>query len=190
MEIKDSGKRQEFNTGSVRDTDEGKGSPSLIPGEALLEYKESRKSTATLTTLDYVENNLLKYATIDRDREINIENLYTAIDYTIEYIKSITDGKTGSAKKALAIHYQAGAKKYAANNWRKGQPVSRYYDSAMRHLWAVMDGKTDEPHASALFWNLIAIIQTKIDVSKGLLSKELNNFPFTITETFPTIKEK
>ena len=48
----------------------------------------------------------------------------------------------------------------------------------------------DEDHAAALFWNLIAIIQTKLDIEKGLLPKELNDFPFTIEETFPKIKEE
>ena len=52
----------------------------------------------------------------------------------IQYISDTEDGKYNSAMRRLAQHYQNGAKKYAKNNWRKGQPISRYYDSAMRHL--------------------------------------------------------
>ena len=41
----------------------------------------------------------------------------------------------------LAMVYSRGADKYAARNWEKGQPVMRYFSSAMRHLmaWTVGD---------------------------------------------------
>jgi hypothetical protein len=95
--VKDSGNRQEFGTGSVRDTNEGKGRFDLIPTDAL---------------------------------------------------------------RRLAIHYQNGAKKYGDRNWEKGQPLGRYLDSAMRHLLAVIDGKTDEDHVSAVSWNMFAYLHT------------------------------
>jgi len=44
--VQDSGKRQEFNTGSQRDSDENKGKPHLIAGEAivgLINYIQSPK---------------------------------------------------------------------------------------------------------------------------------------------------
>jgi len=84
----------------------------------------------------------------------------------------------------LAQHYENGVKKYNEHNWRKGQPVSRYYDSAMRHLYKYLDKLEDEDHASALLWNLVAIIQTKIDVAKYLLPQELNDYPTLITDVF------
>lgn len=112
--VVDSGQRQNFQTGSVRDTDEGKGMPHLIPPLAL---------------------------------------------------------------RRLAVHYQNGAKKYAKNNWRKGQPISRFYDSAQRHLWSFAEGKTDEDHLAAVLWNVVAIIQTQQDIEDGILPKELNDFP-------------
>lgn len=33
--VQDSGKRQQFQTGSQRDTDDGKGQPHLLPGEVM-----------------------------------------------------------------------------------------------------------------------------------------------------------
>ena len=38
--VQDSGKRQNFNTGSVRDTDNGKGNPHLIAGEVFVKVNE------------------------------------------------------------------------------------------------------------------------------------------------------
>jgi hypothetical protein len=37
------------------------------------------------------------------------------------------------AIEALAKLYEAGAKKYAKDNWKKGIPFSRYLDSLLRH---------------------------------------------------------
>jgi hypothetical protein len=181
MEIKDSGKRQEFTTGSVRDTDDGKGQPHLLPTEAIMVFLDCR-ITAPHTNLELAEDALLSYGIVRENREDGTPNLYDAIDYTIRYIKESTDDTYSSVMKILAIHFQQGAKKYAKNNWRKGQPISRMYDSAMRHLWAVIDEKIDEPHAAALLWNLFAILQTKLDVKRGNLPKELDDFPFIKSE--------
>jgi len=188
--VKDSGERQEFQTGSVRDTATGKGTPHLIGGEALYYLNIRDKGEKEFTLLELIENNLLYYSEIVDIRDKNIKNLDSAIHYIILYIQESEDGTYSSAMRRLAKHYENGAKKYAANNWRKGQPVSRYYDSAMRHLWACIDEKTDEDHAAALLWNLIGILQTKIDTNKGQLPKELDNFPFTLEEVFGKKVEK
>ncbi|MFH0806083.1 MAG: dATP/dGTP diphosphohydrolase domain-containing protein [Patescibacteria group bacterium] len=188
-EVKDSGKRQEFNTGSVRDTAEGKGTPHLIAGEALVKYKLNRISDDN-DLLPLIEINLLAYSSVVEKREDNIADLYWAVQYTIKYISEISGGSYSAAMRRLAKHYENGSKKYSANNWRKGQPISRYYDSAMRHLWESIDNKIDEDHPAALFWNEIGIIQTKIDIDKGLLPKELDDFPFIISEVFPKKETK
>jgi len=182
--VQDSGKRQEFTTGSVRDTAEGKGLPHLIAGEALA-YVFFYTHDKAYCTPDYwseVESYLFRYSEAVVSKEQNQMELYAAIQLTIMLIAKGEDGTYNSAMTRLARHYENGAKKYAANNWRKGQPISRYYDSAMRHLWKAIDGLKDEDHEAAIFWNLLCIVQTKIDVSKGLLPKELDDFPFTIEE--------
>jgi len=58
----------------------------------------------------------------------------------------------------LALHYERGAKKYDDRNWEKGQPVSRFYDAAMRHLGKYLDGYDDEDHLSAVLWNIMGIM--------------------------------
>lgn len=112
--IRDSGKRQEFTTGAVRDTQEGKGRYDLLPSRAMCE---------------------------------------------------------------LAIHFQQGAEKYAERNWEKGIPLSRFLDSAIRHSFAVLEGKTDEPHARAAAWNWVCFIETRARIRAGLLPSELDDLP-------------
>lgn len=110
--VRDSGARQEFVTGSVRDTREGKGRFDLIP-----EYCETR----------------------------------------------------------LARHYENGAAKYGDNNWRKGQPLSRYLDSARRHWGKVLLNQQDEDHCAAAVWNLYGYIWTRNEIEQGRLPKELDD---------------
>jgi len=112
--VKDSGQRQEFQTGSVRDTRDGKGRFDLI---------------------------------------------------------------TPIGLKRLAKHYENGAKKYGDRNWEKGQPLSRYLDSLIRHAYGLLEGKRDEDHAAAIAWNAMAYIHTEELIERGLLPKELNDMP-------------
>jgi hypothetical protein len=113
-EVKDSGKHQEFATGSVRDTRDGKGRYDLISPIAL---------------------------------------------------------------KRLAQHYENGARKYNPRNWEKGQPLSRYMDSAIRHAFNIMAGMDDEDHAAGAAWNIFAFIHTQEMIRLGLLPKELDDMP-------------
>lgn len=91
----DSGEREEFDTGSVRDTQEGKPRYDLIPPGPL---------------------------------------------------------------RRLADLYARGAEKYDEHNWAKGQPVSRFLASAMRHLEAARTGDKVEDHWAAVVWNVMAIM--------------------------------
>jgi hypothetical protein len=112
--VKDSGKRQEFSTGSVRDTNENKGRFDLLPAYALFMW---------------------------------------------------------------ARQLEEGAKKYEQRNWEKGQPLSRYMDSALRHLFKHLSGARDERHDVSALWNIGALIETKHRIDKGLLPKELDDLP-------------
>ena len=112
LRVLDSGTRESFDTGSVRDTREGKGRYDLI---------------------------------------------------------------TPIGLKRLAQHYANGAVKYGDRNWEKGQPISRYVDSAIRHLYAFLDGGRDEDHLAATAWNALAAIHTEEMVARGELPNELND---------------
>jgi len=111
-EIKDSGKREQHSTGSVRDTREGKGRYDLLSPIAL---------------------------------------------------------------RRLAAHMEAGAAKYGERNWEKGQPLSRYLDSALRHTFQFLEGLRDEDHLTAAAWNLLAAVHTGEMVDRGLLPAALDD---------------
>ena len=110
--VNDSGEREEFGTGSLRDTREGKGRYDLISPIGL---------------------------------------------------------------HRLAQHYENGAKKYGDRNWEKGQPVSRYIDSGIRHFFKYLAGERDEDHLSAAAWNAFGAVHTIEKVSRGELPPELDD---------------
>lgn len=82
----------------------------------------------------------------------------------------------------LAKVYEEGAKKYDDNNWRKGIPLSRYVDSATRHLAKWMIGWRDEPHLAQAAWNIMCLIETQEMIAEGLLPAELNDLPYNVIE--------
>jgi hypothetical protein len=81
------------------------------------------------------------------------------------------------AMRRLAQVYERGATKYGDRNWEKGQPLSRYLDSALRHTFQVLEGKTDEDHAGHAAWNLLAFIETQHRIREGVLPESLDDLP-------------
>jgi len=110
--VKDSGVREDFSTGSKRDSRQGKGRFDLLPFYAI---------------------------------------------------------------QRLARVYENGAVKYGDNNWRLGQPCSRYLDSALRHLMKAGAGWEDEDHFAQAMWNIAAIIETQKMIELGKAPKELSD---------------
>jgi len=88
------------------------------------------------------------------------------------------DLSTPRAEMAVAKIMEAGAKKYGERNWEKGQPLSRYLDSTIRHLNYWRQGKKDEPHLWQTLWNLSCLVETNERIKEGLLPKSLNDLPF------------
>lgn len=113
-DLKDSGERQKFESGAVRDMAGNKPAMSLVPGWAVYAY-----------------------------------------GWILE----------------------AGARKYSARNWENGMPISRYIDSAQRHLEAYKMGFRDEPHLWQAFWNIGAAIHTQVLVYIGVYPKEFYDLP-------------
>ncbi len=75
----------------------------------------------------------------------------------------------------LAVHFANGAVKYGDRNWEKGQPLSRYLDSALRHLFRYLSGSRAEDHLAAVAWNALCCIQTEHWINKGKLPQELDD---------------
>lgn len=102
---------------------------------------------------------------------------------------SVRDVRTGKGRFDLlepyaigriAKHFENGAVKYGDSNWAKGQPLSVYLDSALRHLFNVSAGKTDEDHLSAACWNILCLISTQEWVRQGTLPAELDDIDWDI----------
>ena len=75
----------------------------------------------------------------------------------------------------LAHLMARGAKKYGERNWEKGQPVSRFYQSALRHLYQWASGDTSEDHLAAVAYNVFGIIEMQERVAEGVLPEELDD---------------
>lgn len=141
--IIDSGERRKFDTGAVRDIQEGKGRCDLLPL-----IVASRVLTEGII---YDEVLFL----IDKFQKTNetqylIEALHSFCKMHYEYPETML--------LEVSKHFEEGAKKYGEHNWEKGLPVSCYIDSAVRHYLKAHRGDNDENHDRAFVWNLMCCI--------------------------------
>lgn len=142
--IKDSGERRSFTTGAVRDIQEGKGRPTLMPLQVAARLMDS------LTEKDYVIEELawfMQYRTT--------ANLYHALTAFAAFAYGYS---TETMLLEVSKHFEEGARKYGDHNWQKGIPVECYMDSAIRHYLKFKRGDRDEPHAAAFVWNVMCCI--------------------------------
>lgn len=139
METRDSGKRQEYPTGAVRDTEDGKLRIDLIPYMRLahLQFRCGGPPPAAIETI--------------RQRGV----------YDISHPEESEMRHDLIPQEALdrwaALMYR-GAEKYDDRNWEKGIPLDRMYASAMRHMVQWANGATDEDHLAAALFNIGGII--------------------------------
>ena len=86
------------------------------------------------------------------------------------------------ALRRIALIYERGAAKYGDRNWERGQPLMRYLDSALRHVFSHIEGLRDEDHLGQAAWNLLAALHTEEAITRNLLPPELDDRPdFTKT---------
>ena len=77
------------------------------------------------------------------------------------------------AIRRLAQHFENGGIKYDDRNWEKGMPLKRFLDSALRHLFQLLDGDGEEDHAAAVMWNISGFIHTQEKIRQGKLPDNL-----------------
>lgn len=144
MEIKDSGTRREFDTGAVRDIQEGKGRCDLLPLGVLAEI---------------FNNKIFQHIETFKNTgdEIALYRIFKCQD--IQTIQS----DLCTIFLDVSKHFEAGAKKYGEYNWQKGIPTNCYIDSATRHYLKYLRGDKDEPHDRAFIWNIMCCIWTCIN---------------------------
>jgi len=96
-------------------------------------------------------------------------------------VRERTDGKgrydliSPIALRRLALVMERGSAKYSSRNWEKGIPLSRYLDSAVRHLSQYLEGMRDEDHLGQAMFNVHAAIHTEEMVERGKLPRSLND---------------
>lgn len=146
--IKDSGERREFETGAVRDIQEGKGRCDLLPLRVIVDYLSTVQSSAKCV-LVAIENFMLKD---------DIVYLRVALDH----FKRVRVWDDMTMFLEVSKHFEEGAKKYGEYNWQKGIPAHCYIDSAVRHYLKWLRGDEDEPHDRAFVWNILCCIWTCI----------------------------
>ena len=141
--ILDSGERRSFDTGAVRDIQEGKGRPTLMPLQVVAKLLEKQ-------TGDYIFKAIHAFTQTGETR-----HLYAAL---IKFVVMAYSGEPETMILETAIHFEEGAKKYGENNWKLGIPVNCYLDSAIRHYLKWRRGDNDEPHHRAFVFNLMCCI--------------------------------
>lgn len=139
MNIKDSGARREFETGAVRDIQEGKGRCDLMPLYPIYTMLHDNILYCVDLFKKSGDSSCLAEALCQFAEEYN--EIYTML-------------------LEVSIHFEDGALKYGENNWQKGIPVHCYIDSAIRHYLKYRRGDDDERHDRAFVWNLLCAIWT------------------------------
>lgn len=138
--IKDSGERTEFETGAVRDIQEGKGRCDLMPLEVVADA--------------------LNDVILDCLARFQGEPHETYLMMALELFSTRAYKGEDDMFLDASVHFEEGAKKYGEHNWQKGIPVNRYIDSAVRHYLKWRRGDDDERHDRAFVWNLMCCIWT------------------------------
>lgn len=164
--IGDSGARREFDTGAVRDIQEGKGRCDLLPLSVV--YVMCNRAASLVPQ----SGNVLAH--------IDMYQKYGEIGYLRQAIESFVsisnwDGLIDMFLD-VSIHFEEGAAKYGEYNWQKGIPSHCYIDSAVRHYLKWLRGDDDEPHDRAFIWNILCCIWTCIH------KPDLNDYPRKVEE--------
>lgn len=146
--IKDSGNRREFDSGAVRDIQEGKGRCDLLPLDVIAEVYSRKVDLNESLVFQFVSN---------FQKSGSTAFLVEALDafYRISDFESYYDMVLEVSK-----HFEEGAKKYSERNWEKGIPAHCYIDSAVRHYLKFLRKDTDERHDRAFCWNVLCCIWT------------------------------
>lgn len=143
--LKDSGNRTEFESGAVRDVQEGKGRCDLLPLDVVA------------AMIPPHERQHCVIACIEKFTDMgDVAHLYGAL----QWFRELRRWDLPSTLLEVSVHFEDGAKKYGDNNWRKGIPVRCYINSGIRHYLKWVRGDNDEPHDRAFCWNIMCAIWT------------------------------
>lgn len=145
-EILDSGARREFNSGAVRDVQEGKGRCDLLPLDVVANL---------MGVIEPVDSILLSINSFIYTGDSH-ELLLAIYTFCTDHLGC----DIYTALLEVAKHYEQGALKYQPRNWEKGIDLHCYIDSGVRHYLKFRRGDKDEPHDRAFIWNMLGAVWT------------------------------
>lgn len=172
--ILDSGNRRQFESGAVRDIQEGKGRCDLLPLTEIADFINYYSKDCDLETRKYKDS--ICFILVKLDSFVhngNSDNIYEAIMKFMD----IRGWTTIDAILEVSKHFEAGAKKYEERNLEKGIPLHSFVDSGIRHLLKWANKMEDEPHDRAFLWNMFCLLWTMKN------HPECNDLPFKDTRS-------
>ena len=175
----DASKLEDFGTGAKREDKSGKGRYDLIPGGVMQDFEDYVEKVFTrcegvikspteisISSSAYFDGWLDKNNYYKFILNVTAWNFVrTPIDKDEMTYAEFREGFY-EMRKALAKHYEAGAKVHGVDNWKKGLPIygsergGCFLDSMRRHTDQMLQRKTDEPHAVAALWNAFCALWT------------------------------
>lgn len=193
FEMKDSGQRETFSTGAIREEREDKGRFDLVTPIGIrrvlampdFEWWAHTMDEHLLNVIGLVESYIEGYRDEDylalaaRDllAAIEVDESAKAAKDTTLWIGTSMKRLSPVGMRRVAIVYEKGARKYANRNWEKGMPMGRFLDSALRHTFQALEGKRDEDHLAHAAWNILATMHVEEMIERGLLPSEYNDLP-------------
>lgn len=144
---KDTGEREVFSTGARRDGGDNKPVPliSAHPVDLMRRYGFSFDYSEPLCTLP---------------SEVQDKTYAQVPDLALNRLQAL---------------FERGAVKYGENNWEKGIPLQRIFESMIRHLIQAWAGDTSEDHLAAVLWNAATAMVTEHRIVEGDLLLELGD---------------
>ena len=159
----DSGEREQFEDGAVRDSGEGKTSFKLISPFSMLNWAKEKME------LFHIEDGPLRI-----------------LSFVLMFLKTKDTKNLTYAFYACIEEYgwdrlskwlQLGAEKYDERNWEKGMPFSRVVDSFIRHCFQEYAQEEDEDHGAAMTCNLMFLLHYIGAIEEGTLDPKWDDLP-------------
>lgn len=160
---KDSGKRQEYDSGMRRDTADGKPRFDLIiPADTAYSEENVKLYKSVFVTLAGIQ-------VWSQAQDMALDTVLTwylggPVDATgiirrLVNAERLDNVYEGSLLKRYGELLARGAEKYDARNWEKAsglEELERFKSSALRHFMQWLLGEIDEDHAAATVFNVLA----------------------------------
>lgn len=144
LALVDSGHREQFTSGAVREVNCGKGRCDMLPLDEVAMLFEGicpRLSIILTFISSFMHTHHATYL-------ISAVNYFVSKEYDSMY-DAILD---------VSHQYEIGSQKYEERNWEKGMPVHCFIDSGVRHCIQHYRGDSTENHARAFVWNMLGAV--------------------------------